>query len=313
MANIQNYLEYVNSCIDEDPTEFINECEMRYRNIITNIAQRIVDDPELDIVLLAGPSCSGKTTTSRLLSDRLDMMGRSAYAVSLDDFYRNREDAVIGEDGKPDYECLEALDLDLLSSTLNALITDRSAKLPVFDFKAGKRNDNAWEIKLAKNDVVVVEGLHALNPAIRGALPNGKVLSLYVNVSSRIYDKNMNIILNKRNIRFIRRVIRDYLHRGSSVENTYDMWKSVTEGEIKYLFPYRDNADLKINSIHLYEISVYKTTILKLLKDIDEASPFYSQAQKMMKSISLFKPMPVQAVPNNSLLNEFIFKNDLKS
>ncbi len=312
MAKLNNYIEYINNSIETDPTVFIDECEHRYRNIISTIAKKIDEDKNIQIIFLAGPSSSGKTTTSRLLADSLDMLGRKTHTVSLDDFYKNREDVLLDENGNPDFESLEALDLKLINKTIINILNRCDTDLPVFNFNTGKREDFTWKLKLEDGDIVVFEGLHALNPVILNLIPKRNRLSLFVNVSSRIYDKKMNIILNKRNIRFIRRVMRDYQYRSSSVENTYKMWQQVRAGEKKYLFPYKDNADINVNSTHLYEISVYKNTILKLLNEITPDSDFYSDALKLTNSIKCFKPIPVQAVPSNSLLNEFIFKNSLK-
>lgn len=312
MSKLNNYIEYINNSIETDPTEFINECEYRYRNIISNIAKRIADDKNIEIVFLAGPSSSGKTTSSRLLADSLDMIGRKTHTVSLDDFYKNREDIEVDENGNRDFESLKALDLDLINKTIINILNRNDTQLPIFNFNTGQRESESWKLKLEKGDIVVFEGLHALNPVILNLIPKRNRLSLFVNVSSRIYDRKMNIILNKRNIRFIRRVMRDYQYRSSSVENTYTMWQQVRAGEKKYLFPFKDNADINVNSTHLYEISVYKNTILKLLDEITPESEFYSDSQKLINSIKMFKPIPVQAVPSNSLLNEFIFKNSLK-
>lgn len=313
MSKINNYIEYINNSIETDPTEFINECEYRYRNIIASIAKRINEDKNIEIVFLAGPSSSGKTTTSRLLADGLDVLGRKTHTVSLDDFYKNRDDIEFDENGKQDFECLEALDLPLINKTIVNILNRTNTDLPIYNFNTGKREEETWKLRLEKGDIVVFEGLHALNPVILNLIPKRNRLSLFVNVSSRIYDKKMNIILNKRNIRFIRRVIRDYQYRSSSVEKTYSMWQQVRAGEKKYLFPFKDNADINVNSTHLYEISVYKNTIMKLLNEITPESEFYSDAHKLANSVKMFKPIPVQAVPANSLLNEFIFKNSLKS
>lgn len=313
MAKLNNYIEYINSSIETDPTVFIDDCEYRYRNIISNIAQKIYDDSNIEIVFLAGPSSSGKTTTSRLLADSLDILGKKTHTISLDDFYKNREDVILDENGMPDFECLEALDLELINKTIINILNHKDTDLPIFNFNTGKREELTWKLKLENGDIVVFEGLHALNPVILNLIPKRNRLSLFVNVSTRIYDKKMNIILNKRNVRFIRRVIRDYQYRSSSIEDTYSMWKQVRAGEKKYLFPYKDNADINVNSIHLYEISVYKNTMLKLLSEIKPTSEFYADALQLTKSLNRFKPIPVQAVPSNSLLNEFIYKNGLKT
>ena len=159
---------------------------------------------------------------------------------------------------------------------------------------------------LSPSDVIIVEGLHALNPAITDKLPADRLLKIYINVSSRIYDEKNNIILNKRNMRFIRRMVRDYKFRGNSVEKTFKLWLNVQTGEDLYLFPYRDNADIKINTIHLYETCVLKDMAIKLLSELSPDSEFYRQSQRLIKSLQKFPEIDSSLVPDTSLLREFI-------
>ncbi|MPN44113.1 hypothetical protein SDC9_191674 [bioreactor metagenome] len=159
---------------------------------------------------------------------------------------------------------------------------------------------------MQKGDVIIVEGLHALNPIITDTLPKEHLFKIYINVSSRIYDKNRHIVLNKRNIRFVRRLVRDFNFRNSSVENTYRLWDSVTAGEDKYLFPYKDYADARINSIHLYEICVLKQEALKMLKDLPESDPHYKNAKTLIRHLEKFPNLSIDRVPEHSLLREFL-------
>ncbi|MBR2954421.1 MAG: nucleoside kinase [Clostridia bacterium] len=306
MANLKNKLEYINDRAATDPVEFINECEERYEKIINSIVERIVTEDGREIVMLAGPSSAGKTTTARKLKEGLSQKGVKTYVLSLDDFYLDREDIPYLPDGTQDYETVDALDLVQLENDLNALIRGETVKTPVFDFTKGKRSDTEYnEITLGDEDVVIIEGLHALNPVITEKV-HGKLLKVYINVSTRIYDENGNVLLNKRNLRFLRRMIRDYKYRASSVENTCKLWKNVTAGEDKYLFPFRDNADIKADTIHLYESCVIKHQALPLLSGSEVSDEFKSEIQKLKKALEQFNDINENTVPKNSLLREFL-------
>lgn len=308
MANINNNLEYINEQALKNPTDFVLKCEERYNNIIEDIAKRITTEKGREIVMLAGPSSAGKTTTARKLCENLNKKGVKTYVLSLDDFYLNREDIPYLPDGTQDYETVYALDLNLFAECVNKLLMGETVKNPVFDFTTGKRSDKEFnEITLGKEDAVIIEGLHALNPVITEKI-EGKLLKIYINVSSRIYDNKGNIILNKRNMRFVRRMVRDYKFRDSTVNNTYKLWKNVTAGEDKYLFPFRDNADIKINTIHLYESCVLKSQALPLLYESEISNEYKDDAKKLCKALEKFEDINISSVPEDSLLREFLGK-----
>ncbi len=308
MANINNNLEYINEQARLNPKEFVVNCEQRYNNIIDDIAKRILEETGREIVMLAGPSSAGKTTTARKLCENLNKKGVKTYVLSLDDFYLNREDIPYLPDGTQDYETVYALDLQLFTECVNKLLMGETVKNPVFDFTTGKRSDKEFnEITLGKEDVVIIEGLHALNPIITEKI-QGKLLKIYINVSSRIYDNKGNIILNKRNMRFVRRMVRDFKFRDSTVDNTYRLWRNVTAGEDKYLFPFRDNADIKINTIHLYESCVLKSQALPLIYESKISDEFRDDAKKLCKALEKFENINISAVPEDSLLREFLGK-----
>ena len=308
MANINNNLEYINEQALRNPTDFVLKCEERYNNIIEDIAKRITTEKGREIVMLAGPSSAGKTTTARKLCENINEKGVKTYVLSLDDFYLNREDIPYLPDGTQDYETVYALDLNLFTECVNKLLMGETVKNPVFDFTTGKRSDKEFnEITLDKEDVVIIEGLHALNPVITEKI-EGKLLKIYINVSSRIYDNKGNIILNKRNMRFVRRMVRDYKFRDSTVNNTYKLWKNVTAGEDKYLFPFRDNADIKINTIHLYESCVLKSQALPLLYESEISDEYKDDAKKLCKALEKFEDINISSVPEDSLLREFLGK-----
>lgn len=306
MESLKNKLEYINERAIADPVDFINECEDRYKEIIDSVIERIITEEGREIVMLAGPSSAGKTTTARRLKEGLSEKGIKTYVLSLDDFYLNRDDIPYLPDGSQDYETVYALDLTLLEKDLNALIRGETVKAPVFDFTTGKRSDTEFnEITLGDDDVVIIEGLHALNPVITEKV-HGKLLKVYINVSSRIYDEDGNVLLNKRNLRFLRRMIRDYKYRASSVGNTCRLWKNVTAGEDKYLFPFRDNADIKADTIHLYEPCVIKQQALHLLCEDNVSDEFKPEIEKLKKALEQFNDINENTVPENSLLREFL-------
>ena len=306
MDNMMNKLEYINKKALENPNEFIEECEERYQKIISSIVERINSEKGREIVMLAGPSSAGKTTTARRIKKSLEEGGVKTYVLSLDDFYLNREDIPYLPDGSQDYETVYALDLQCLEKELNALLRGERVKSPVFDFTTGKRSETLFnEIVLGKDDVVIIEGLHALNPVITDKI-QGNLLKVYINVSSRIYDEDGNIILNKRNLRFVRRMVRDYKYRDSTVENTCRLWKNVTKGEDEYLFPYRDNADIKANTIHFYEPCVLKHQALKMIEDSTVSDEYKEHILKLVNALKQFNDIDEKIVPVNSLLREFL-------
>lgn len=306
MSNLNNTIEYINGLAAEDPLELIERSEKRYLNIISDIADKVQNEAGREIVMLAGPSASGKTTTANKLAAEFTNRGMKTYRISLDDFYLDREKIPCGENGVPDFETVFALDLPCIDKTLNSLLDGKTTRVPVFDFMTGKRSDKYDEITLGESDAIIVEGLHALNPIITDDLPEDKLLKIYISVSSRIYNENGKIILNKRNMRFIRRLVRDYNFRGSSVGNTYDLWQNVRIGEDKYLFPYKDNADLRINSIHLSEPCLFKDIVLTMLEGADLKPEWASDCSKLIRALKKFHSIPVKLVPENSLLKEFL-------
>lgn len=307
MGNNNNYLEFINRSAQPALREaFVSDCEEGYRNKLNLVSQRVNESEGHEIILLAGPSSSGKTTTANLLSDALRTFGRKVFTISLDDYYRNASEAELDEEGNPDYETVHALDTPLLCANLRALIETGETEKPLFDFLVGKRKAERERIKMGIGDVVVVEGLHALNPLITAQLPQERVLKIYVNLNSRIYNEDGKIVLNKRNIRFVRRMVRDYKFRNSAVENTFTLWEKVTEGEEKYLYPFKDTADVKINSLHLYEPCVFAQEAIALLSEVKNGTKYYGDAQSLIYALKQFVPVSKEMVPSKSLLREFL-------
>ncbi len=305
MSKIENELQFIVENALNDKENFIEKSEKRYKNIIASVCEKINADNDKEIVMLAGPSGSGKTTTANKIKEKLETMGHKAYTVSLDDFYKNIGEGPKNEDGSYDFESVDSLDLDLIHKCLQELITESRSELPLFDFMTGRRKKEKNLIELKKGDVIIVEGLHALNPRITDTLPHKNLFKIYISVSSRIYDGE-KIILNKRNLRFIRRMVRDFQFRNSSVEHTYSLWGAVMAGEDKYLFPFKENADMFINSIHVYEPCAFKDVATELLSTVEKTSENYESSQRLISALSRFPSIKKDDVPQSSLLREFL-------
>ncbi len=296
----------INSMALNDPAFLVSKAEEQYSRRLDEIAGRIFSDREKCIVMLAGPSASGKTTTAGLIASRLESRGAKTFTVSLDDFYLDQREAILDENGKPDYETVNALDIALIDSCLEDIIKAGTTRLPRFDFVSGSRSGFSDPITLGKDDVLIVEGIHALNPVITDSLPNESLMKLYVSVSSRIADEDGDVLMSKRDLRFVRRLVRDYHHRASSVERTYDLWGSVQRGEDKYIFPYSHLAAEKIDSLHAYEPCVFRSLAVPMLGSVGSGSEWYDEAQMMIERLRHFEPLPVEVIPKNSLLREFV-------
>lgn len=297
-------VDYINTLIKETPEKIISESEKRYNDIVSTTAERICSDEGRTLVMVAGPSSSGKTTTSTLLKKAIEERGRRAKMISLDDFYRSQGDIYFFEDGTVDYETVKALDVDYIGECLHRLMNEGRCKLPRFSFKTKKR-EYYVETVAEQDDIIIVEGLHALNPVITDQLEDEQMVKIYVSVSTRIFDGD-EVLMSKRDIRLVRRMIRDFHHRDSSPENTFYLWNGVRMGEDRYLFPFEDRADIKIDSIHPYEVCAFKEVAVKVLDRMDKKSVYYPAAQALKEKISKFISIGEASVPEGSLLNEFI-------
>ncbi len=302
MANYD--VEVINRLLNEDCKKYIMECEKAYRSQLDEIVTEVIREKGRGLLMLAGPSSSGKTTTARLLKEKITQRGRSATVVSLDDFYLVQENPYTFEDGTVDFERVEALDVPLISKCLHELIDKGESQLPEFCFKQ-KNRSGFKKVSVSEDEIVIVEGLHAINPVITEPLNDERMGLYYVSVSSRITD-GAEVLFTKRDLRFIRRLIRDYHHRNSDVEYTFYLWRAVRMGEDRYLFPYSDRAERKIDSIHPYETAIFRNTALKLLDRVAENSVYYEAASELKRKLQRFTSLEREYLPENSLLEEFI-------
>lgn len=297
-------LHEINNAVLSDAESYIEKCENRYRQVIASLGDDICRQQGRMVVMLAGPSSSGKTTTAKLLKENILKNGRHASVVSLDDFYLDQEVSYTFEDGTVDYETIKALDTDLITSCLIELVEKGESNIPRFSFHS-KRREGFEKMSVANDEIIIVEGLHALNPLITEPLEKENMLKLYVSVSSRIFDGD-KVLLTKRDIRFIRRLIRDYHFRSSSAEYTFYLWNGVRMGEDRYLFPFSCNADVKIDSIHPYEVCLFKDIATEILDHIDSNSVYYASAKQLKDKLSMFVSLNKTVTDERSLLKEFI-------
>ena len=269
--------------------------------------RRVAQDPSrAKILMLSGPSASGKTTTSFKLRQALAERGIHSVAISMDDFFRGREDAPSLPEGGRDFESLRALDLPLLETTLATLVSGGPARIPVFNFRLGRREERMRTEVLGPDSVAIVEGLHALDPAVTGGIPAGHMLRVYVSVSSDFVDQAGEPVLTAREMRLIRRTVRDNRFRASPPERTLEMWDSVCRGEDLYVRPFKKYADITVNSTFRCEPCLFAALAGKLFRRVPADSPFYERACHAARQLGTFEPMPLELVPPSCLLREFL-------
>jgi uridine kinase len=298
-------IHIINDMLRTDADETIANAERYYREEMEAVADEVAGNPDLRVILLAGPSSSGKTTSANILRSRIIAKGRHCQVVSLDDFYRNRdEDYPLNDDGTYDYENVTALRIDRIVECLQKIIDRVVCPLPHYDFKSATRHENAEVLTAHDDHVVIVEGLHALNPVISDPLPKENIYKVFVSVSTNINESGKRII-SGRKIRFLRRLTRDFLYRGASVDHTLEMWPNVLAGEDKYLYPYKALADCSINTFHMYEIgAILPFTELMLQKQPPQTESGFLSL--VLSAARRFQPIPAEQTPVDSLLREFI-------
>lgn len=262
------------------------------------------------IILLSGPSSSGKTTTATKICDGIRQEGHKCEVVSLDDFYHNREHRPI-INGKQNAEVVEALNVSLIHETILNLINTGRSYLPKYDFFSGIRTDNASYIDVGSDGIVIFEGIHALNPQINNGIDKENILEIYVSPQSN-FILNGETILSKREARFIRRLVRDSWARNTIPEKTMTMWPLVCEGEDTLIRPFSSLADIRINTTHSYEPYLLRDNAISLLKTISEDCEHFSEAQKYISKLDKFFSLDISFLPNDSLLREFIDPDNIK-
>jgi len=289
---------------------FVAESEYRYARRIESVAQLIESQIEdKSILLIAGPSGSGKTTTAHEMSARLAASGINAPIVSLDDFYKGIDQLPLRDDGQPDLESVYGLDLENIERCFARLFEDGRALFPRYDFTLQKSIPEAHEITIGERDILIIEGIHALNPLIRGGLGEDMFIRLYVRTATE-YVADGKVVISPEDTREVRRMVRDYYYRATSLERTLDLWEAVMEGEMKYIRPYIGEADCMINTAYDYEPNVFHNYLFPLLKQaLEEGSGngrHMAEFIRLKEAFDLFEDIPAEAVPKSSMLREFI-------
>ncbi len=306
LMNLETSVDLNNIITTGKIGDLVKVTETLYSNRLLNIAKKIASDRKVKIVLIAGPSSSGKTTTTKKLSMYLRSFGLKPEVISMDDFFVEREDTPRKADGEYDFECLEAIDSKLFNTTMDKLLKGEKVILPVFNFVTGKKEfDRANEMQLDKNEILLIEGIHCLNPTILSNIEPSKKMKIYLSALTEINIDKDNRIPTTDN-RLIRRLIRDYYTRGYSPEETLSLWNNVRDGEERHIFPYQDEADITLNTGLVYEFPVLKVYALPLLYTVKSDSPYYEDAKRLIRLLDIFLPVPSDEVPNDSILREFI-------
>lgn len=272
---------------------------------IAHIADEIAQRKGIKMVLIAGPSSSGKTTTCKRLSVQLAVNGMQPIGISLDDYFLDRDQTPRDESGDYDFEHLHALNIPLLNEQMNALFRGEEVELPRYNFQKGKSEWSGKKLQLKGKEILVVEGIHALNPELTADIPDHQIFRVYASALTTILLDNHNYIPTSDN-RLLRRIIRDHKYRGVTARDTIHRWPSVRKGEGKWIFPYQENADAMFNTAMLFELAVIKRQAEPLLEQVTENCEEYAEAYRLLKFLKYFKPIPEDQIPPTSLLREFL-------
>lgn len=305
IVGISTVGDFNRACIDGHATDLINVSEALQEKKIARIADEINSRKGVRIVLIAGPSSSGKTTFSKRLAIQLMACGLKPYPVSLDDYFVDREKTPLDEHGDYDFESLYALNLKLFNKHMKALLAGQEVVLPKYNFQAGKSESSGNVLRLEENTILILEGIHALNPELLPQIEEACKYKIYVSAITTIMLDDHNYIPTTDN-RLLRRIVRDFKYRGCSALDTIRRWPSVQAGENKWIFPYQEHADIMFNSALLFELAVIREQAIPLLEQVPENVSEYSEAYRLRKFLRYFVPMPSLQIPPTSLLREFL-------
>src|SRR5690554_5858984 len=300
IANINQLSSSKRSLVD-----FVNMCETKHNQQLNELGTIIEESSdEISLIAIAGPSSSGKTTFSNRLRVELKTRGIKPVMISIDDYYLGKDEAPKNPDGSPDLEHINALDVDLFNKHMSALVRGEEVQLPKFNFQIGKREEGNT-LKLHKGEILIIEGIHALNNKLTSSVPNHQKFKIYIAPQTQLHIDNQNPI-SITDLRLIRRMVRDNQFRNSSAEDTFDMWPSVRNGEFKWIYPFQKEADFVFNSELTYEFGVMKEHALRELEKIDDNSRHFITANRLIKFLKYFIDIDKELVPVNSILREFI-------
>ncbi len=292
-------------------SEIILVSEAFHERNLSDIARQIdARRDQVHLVLIAGPSSSGKTTFSRRLTIQMLALGISPFPLELDNYFLNRDETPLGPDGKPNFEAIEALNLDLLARDLQALVRGEEVQLPHYNFKTGKRETGDL-IQLKHGQMIILEGIHGMNPRLIPEALSGEVFRIYVSALTQLNLDRHNRV-STTDTRLIRRIVRDARERGYSAAQTISRWESVREGEKNYIFPYQENADVMFNSALVYEMAALKPLAEPLLRQVQHGTPEYIEAKRLLAFLEWFLPLEVDLIPETSIVREFLGGSILK-
>ena len=296
----------LNKAIDDGQANYLIQLsEALQEKKIAQIADEIASRKHVKMVLIAGPSSSGKTTTCKRLSIQLAVNGIYPVGISLDDYFLDRDQTPRDESGDYDFEHLHALNIPLLNEQMNALFRGEEIELPRYNFQLGKSEKSGKKLRLKGNEVLILEGIHALNPELTAQIPNEQIFRVYASALTTILLDNHNYIPTTDN-RLLRRIIRDHKYRGVNALGSIRRWASVRKGENRWIFPYQENADAVFNSAMLFELAVIKQQAEPLLEQVPENCNEYAEAYRLLKFLRYIKPIPEDQIPPTSLLREFL-------
>lgn len=303
-------LAYIGSLNDKtnkgEIGEVIRIAEALHEKKIGYIADQICLDQDRNIILIAGPSSSGKTTFSQRLAIQLKVNGKRPISISVDNYFVDRGKTPLNEDGTPDFEALEAIDLEAFNMDLVKLLEGKEIELPKFNFFTGMKERSGVMLKVDKDHPIIIEGIHGLNPRLTENIPEKNKYKIYISALTQLNIDSHNRIPTT-DTRLIRRIVRDLKFRGNDPIRTFELWKGVRIGEEKHIFPFQEEADIMFDSALVYELAVLKKYIVPLLEKIDNSSIYYSEAKKLLKFLEYFRDIDIEeAIPPNSILREFI-------
>jgi uridine kinase len=308
LLGVQNVGQLNQLCLDGDIRHIIRIAEGLHEKKIAQVADEILSRrPRVRLVTIAGPSSSGKTTFAKRLGTQLRVNGIEMVSLSLDNYYVDREHTPVDEDGRPDFEAIEAIDLDLFHRHLAQLMAGEDVMTPRFEFVNGRRKpDDDWvPLRLEDHQLLVVEGIHGLNDRLTQSVSRQQNYRIFISALSQLAIDDHNRIFTS-DARLIRRIVRDHLFRGFTAERTLDLWERVRRGEGKWIFPFQEQADVMFNSALVYEPAVLKVFAERFLLQVPRTSPAYTEAYRLLKHLSIFVPIFPDEVPHTSILREFI-------
>lgn len=299
-------IESINKGISADVFEMISDSEAQIEKEVEKAAEAIFEKGEkLKIVLISGRSASGKTTFTKKVCKKLCEKGREAKHIALDDFFLGVDYLPLNEDGTYDMESIKGLDVALANESFRLLLSEGKADFPTFDFPNQRRGEKWNRIETGKNGIIMIEGIHSLNPALTENLPEEGILKMFIEPKSG-FGKDGKSVLTSEEVRLMRRMTRDELFRGWCAEKTFAQWKSVLSGEKIYIEPYIDSAEIKVNTSMAFEPAVFVDILSEMLYRIDEKSPFFGEAKALLKKLLLFEKISPDFLPKDSLLREFV-------